>query len=190
MITPAPPQSAPTEEVAKPPRRVTEVATLVVVVAAMVIALGLAAWFRGEAGGLAGSAATGNDALIDAGTTAQVSGQVREAVQRVYSYDFSQLDSDERAAAQVITGPFADSFQQQFAKPRRELAAPQHAVVVASVPALAVKTLDGDRAVVVVFLDQQAHQSGQAEPSQAFGRLLVTAQRVNGRWKIADAEPF
>ncbi|MGH3720568.1 MAG: hypothetical protein ACRDRI_17315 [Pseudonocardiaceae bacterium] len=189
MTIPAPPQSALTEEVAKPPRRLTWVATLVALVAAVVIALGLAAWFRGEANQLAGSAAASNDALVDAAATNQVSGQVREAVQRVFSYDFARLDADERAAVEAITGPFVDSFHQQFARVRA-LAPAQQAVVVATVPALAVKVLDGDRAIVVVFLDQQAHQGGQATPLQAFGRLAVTAQRVNGSWKIADAEPF
>jgi Mce-associated membrane protein len=189
MTTPVPPQPAPTEEVAKPPRRLTGVATLVGLGAAVVIALGLAAWFRGEANQLAGSAAASNQALVDAGATAQVSGQVREAVQRVFSYDFARLDDNERVASGVITGSFVDSFHQQFARVR-ELAPPQQAVVVASVPALAVKVLDGDRAIVVVFLDQQAHQGGQAKPLLAAGRLSVTAQQVNGNWKIADVEPF
>lgn len=190
MTIPAPPQSLPSQQVATSPRRVTEVATLVALVAAMAIALGLAAWSRGEANQRAASAAASNHALVDAGATAQVSAQVREAVRRVYSYDFARLDADERAAAEVITDPFARNFSQQFARPRREQASAQHAVVVATVPALAVKTLEGDRAIVVVFLDQQARQSGQATPLQAVGRLLVTARRINGSWKIADAEPF
>jgi Mce-associated membrane protein len=190
MTIPAPPRpAAPTEEVAQPLRRLTGVATLVALVAAVVIVLLLAAWFRGEANQLVGSAAASNEALVDVGATAKVSGQVREAVQRVFSYDFARLDDNERAAAEVITGPFVDSFHQQFARVR-ELAPPQHAVVVATVPALAVKVLDGDRAIVVVFLDQRADRSGQAKPLMAAGRLTVTAQRINGSWKIADVEPF
>jgi Mce-associated membrane protein len=164
-------------------------ATLVALVAAVVIALGLAAWFRGEANQLAGSAAASNDALVDTVATAQVSDQVREAVRRVYSYDFARLDDNERAAAEVITGPFVQGFHQRFTRVR-EQAPPQQAVVVATVPALAVKVLDGDRAIVIVFLDQEAHQGGQAKPLLATGRLAVTAQRVGGSWKISDAEPF
>ena len=189
MTTPAPPQSAPVEEMAESSRRLTGVATLVALVAAVVLILGLAAWFRGEANQLAGSAAASNDALVDAGTTAQVSGQVREAVHRVFSYDFARLDDNERAAAEVITGSFVPTFHQQFARVR-QLAPPQQAVVMATVPALAVKVLDGDRAIVVVFIDQRANRSGQAQPLLAAGRLTVAAQRVNGSWKIADVEPF
>ena len=189
MTAPAPPQPADTEEVAASPRRLTGVATLVVLLAALVIAVGLAAWFRGEANQLAGSGAAANDALVDAPTTAAVSDQVRDAVQRVYSYDFARLDDNERAASEVVTGGFVEAFHQQFAKVR-ELAPPQQASVVTTVPALAVKTLDGDRAILVVFLDQEARQVGKDKPLLATGRLAITAQRVGGRWKIADAESF
>ncbi len=190
MAIPTRPQpSAVAEEVAKPSRRLIWVATLVGLVATLLIALFLALWFRGDADRLRGSAAASNEALVDAGTTAQVSGQVRDAVQRVFSYDFARLDDNERAAADVITGPFAQDFKEQFARVR-ELAPSQQAVVVATVPALAVKVLDGDRAILVVFVDQSASQGGQAKPLLAAGRLTVTAQRVNGVWKIADAEPF
>lgn len=189
MTSPAPVQPAVTDEAAPPSRRLTGVATLVALVAVVVIALGLAAWFRGETNQMGGSGATSNEALVDAGATAQVSQQVSAAVQRVYSYDFSRLDADEKAANEVITGPFVQNFRQQFAR-IRELAPPQQAVVVATVPAAAVKVLDGDQAVVMVFIDQQARQGGQAKPLLATGRLSVTAHRVNGSWKIANVESF
>ena len=187
MTIPTRPQSsAPTEQGAKPPRRLTGVATLVGLVAALVIALGLAAWFRGEANQLLGSAAASNDALLDAGATAQVSSQVRDAAQLVFSYDFARLDDNERAAAGVITGPLVQEYRQEFALVR-QLAPEQQAVVVAKVPALAVKMLDGDRATVVVFIERQATQGPQPPPLLG---LTVTAQRVDGSWKLADVEPF
>jgi Mce-associated membrane protein len=162
------------------------VATLVGLVAALVIALGLAAWFRGEANQLLGSAAANNDALLDAGATAEVSGQVRDAVQLIFSYDFARLNDNERAAADVITSPLAQEYRQEFALVR-QLAPEQKAVVVAKVPALAVKMLDGDRATVVVFIERQATQGPQPPPLLG---LTVTAQRVDGSWKVADVEPF
>ena len=187
MTIPTRPQfDAPTEQVAKPPQRLTGVATLVGLVAALVIALGLAAWFRGEANQLLGSAAASNDALIDTEATAQVSEQVRAAVESIFSYDFARLDANERAAAGVITGPLVQEYRQQFAQVR-ELAPSQQAVVVTTVPALGVKMLDGDRAVVVVFLERQAKQGPQPPPMLG---LTVTAQRINGSWKIADVAPF
>lgn len=170
-----------------PPRRLT--AAPMTSAAVLVAALGFAAWFRGEANQLLDSAAKSNSAVVDVGTTAQISGQVRSAVEHVFSYDFARLDDNERAAAAVITGAFARDYRQQFARVR-ELAPGQQAVVVATVPALAVKVLDGDRAIVVMFIDQQANRGGQTRPLVAAGRLSVTAQRVNGSWKIEDVEPF
>ncbi|MGH3889694.1 MAG: hypothetical protein ACRDSZ_24545 [Pseudonocardiaceae bacterium] len=187
MTIPTRPQSsAATEQVAKPPRRLTGVATMVGLIAALVIALGLAAWFRGEANQLLGSAAASNDALLDAGATAQVSEQVRDAVQRVFSYDFARLDDNERGAADVVTGPLVQEYREEFALVR-QLAPAQQAVVVAKVPALAVKMLDGDRATVVVFVERQATQGPQPQPLLG---LTVTAHRVDGSWKIADVQPF
>jgi Mce-associated membrane protein len=158
-------------------------------VGVMLVALGAATWMHGQTHALVGSAATSNRALLDVGTTAQVSGQVRDAVQRIFSYDFARLDDNERAAAAVITGSFADDYRLQFARVR-QLAPGQQAVVVATVPALAVKVLDGDRAILVVFIDQQANRGGQAQPLVAAGRLRVSAQRVRGSWKIAGVQPF
>lgn len=189
MIIPAPPLLADTEEVATPPRRPTEVATLVALIAAVVIAVGLGAWFRGEATQLSGSATVSNAALADAAATKEVSAQVSEAVRRLYSYDFARLDANERAANEVITGAYAETFRQQFAR-IREQAPGQQAVVVATVPALAVKMIEGDQATVMVFLDQEAHQAGRDKPLLATGRLSITAQRVDGSWKVANAESF
>ncbi|MGH3940750.1 MAG: hypothetical protein ACRDTG_19360 [Pseudonocardiaceae bacterium] len=165
------------------------VAVLIIGAVVLAIALGLAAWFRGEANQLTGSAAASNAALIDAGTAAQVSGQVRDAVERIYSYDFTRLDDNERAAREVITGPFVEDFGEQFSRVR-ELAPQQQAVVVATVADLAVKVLDGDRAIVMVFIDQQASRGTQAQPLQVAGRLTVTAEQVEGSWKVAEVQPF
>jgi hypothetical protein len=49
---------------------------------------------------------------VDVATTRQVSGQVRDAAQRVFSYDLARLDDNERTATDVITGPFARDYHQ------------------------------------------------------------------------------
>jgi Mce-associated membrane protein len=165
------------------------IAVLVIAVVVLASAVGLAGAFRNEANQLSGSAAASNAALVDVGATAQVDEQVRDAVERVYSYDFARLDDNERAARTIITGPFAEDFGQEFGRVR-ELAPPQQAVVVATVLDLAVKMLDGDWAIVMVFMDQQASRGVEAQPLLVAGRLTVTAQRVDGVWKIADVVPF
>ena len=55
----------------------------------------------------------------------------------MYSYDFTRLDENERAARDVITPAFAAQFDQLFAQVR-ELAPQQQAVVSATVALSAV----------------------------------------------------
>ncbi|MPZ66328.1 MAG: hypothetical protein GEU83_12735 [Pseudonocardiaceae bacterium] len=164
-----------------------DIATLVVLVAVFLVAMTLAVWFRGEADGLRSRADTNNAALVNAQATAQVDSQISAALEIVYSYDFSSLDADEAAASEVVTGEFTEDYRALFAEVR-ELAPPQEAVVSAVVVNSAVKVLDGDRAQLVVFLNQRGTKGATDEEIAAPGRLTVTAERVDGQWKIAAVE--
>ena len=89
----------------------------------------------------------------------------------------------------MITPAFAAQFDQLFGQVRK-LAPQQQAVVSATVASSAVREIDGDRAVLVVFLDQQATRAESGQPQQlaAAGRLTVTGRLVDGTWKIADVK--
>jgi len=160
-------------------------------VGALVVLVGLAVFFGVENAEVRGTPSAQNTALVDIGTTAQVSQQVTAALKTVYSFDYTRLDQNEAAARAVITPAFADQFDQLF-RQVRELAPQQQAVVTATVNLVGVQSIDGDTATLLVFLDQQATraQSGSA-PQQlaAAGRLVVTAQLVDGTWKIAAVDP-
>ncbi|OLT04324.1 hypothetical protein BJF90_23385 [Pseudonocardia sp. CNS-004] len=133
-----------------------------------------------------------NTALVDVGATAEAAGQLSDAVEAVYSFDFARLDENERAARDVITPEFAAQFDRLFGEVRA-LAPQQQAVVSATVTHSAVKEITGDRAVVVAFVDQQATRAApdaQAQQLAAAGRLTVTGERVDGRWKIAAVTPL
>lgn len=170
----------------------TGVARLVGLVAVLLVALVLAAWFRGEATQLRESAGASNEALVDVGATAQAVGQVRDALETVYSYDFARLDENEAAAREVMTGAFVADFEDQFARVRA-IAPGQRAVVTATVPNIGVKVLQDDRAVLFAFIDQQAARAG-GDPALSAGRIVVTAERVeapdgSAQWKIAGVDP-
>jgi hypothetical protein len=141
--------------------------------------------------GLRGTPSAENTALVDIGSTASASGQLTDALEAVYSYDFARLDENERAARDAITPAFAAEFDRLFAQVR-ELAPQRQAVVSATVTVSAVKEITGDRAVLVAFMDQRATTAAAAGegPQQliASGRLTVTGERVDGRWKIAGVE--
>ena len=95
------------------------------------------------------------------------------------------------AARAVITPEFADQFDRLFQQVR-QLAPQQQAVVTATVNLSAVKSINGDTATLLVFLDQQATRAqagGAPQQLAAAGRLTVTAQLVDGTWKVAGVDP-
>lgn len=163
------------------------IATLVALVAVLLVAMTLAVWFRGEAEGLHSRADTNNAALVNAQATAQVDSEISAALETVYSYDHTKLDANQAAAAAVITGRFTEDYRTLFAEVR-ELAPQQQAVVSASVVKSAVKVLDDGRAVLIVFLNQRGTKGTNGEQIAAAGRLTVTAQQVDGQWKIAAVQ--
>ncbi len=159
--------------------------------AALALLVGLAVFFGVENAALRGTASAQNTALVDIGTTAQVSQQATDALKTIYSFDYTRLDQNEGAARAVITPDFAAQFDRLFQQVR-QLAPQQQAVVTATVNVSGVESINGDTATLLVFLDQQATraQAGDA-PQQlaAAGRLTVTARLVDGAWKIADVQP-
>ena len=73
----------------------------------------------------------------------------------------------------------------------RRLAPQQQAVVTVTVAVSALRSLDGDHAVLVAFLDQQATRAATGGPPTqlaAAGRLTVTGEKVDGRWRTAAVE--
>ncbi|MBW0093260.1 nuclear transport factor 2 family protein, partial [Pseudonocardia sp. KRD-188] len=161
--------------------------TVPVLAAALVVLVALAVFFGIATASLRGNPAAANTALTDLAATSEVSTQLGDALETLYSYDFSRLDENERAARGVITDAFAPEFDRLFAQVR-ELAPQQEAVVSAVVNVSAVQRIDGDTAVLVAFMDQQATTAASAEQVAAAGRLTVTGERVDGRWRIAAVE--
>ncbi|WP_093076936.1 nuclear transport factor 2 family protein [Pseudonocardia oroxyli] len=157
-------------------------AGVTVVLVALAVLAGVSWWTMSH------TAAARNAALVDVAATTQVSQQLGDAVKTVYSYDFTRLDQNEAAARTVITPEFGQQFDQLFGEVRN-LAPQQQAVVTATISQSAVESIEGDRATMVVFLDQQATRAaGDQQQVAAAGRLTVTGQYVDGQWKIADVQ--
>lgn len=161
-----------------------------VLAVALVLLTGLAVFFGIADARLRGTPSASNAALVDVGATAEANGQLSDALETVYSYDFTRLDENERAARDVITPAFGADFDSLFAQVR-ELAPQRQAVVSATVQLSAIQDIEGDRAVLVAFMDQRATTATEGAAAQqlaASGRLTVTGERVDGRWKIAGVE--
>ena len=54
-----------------------------------------------------------------------------------------------------------------------------------TVRAVGVRSLAGDEASLLLFLDQQTVAQGGGAPTSSVAQLSVTAKRVDGRWKLA-----
>ncbi|MEU4525992.1 hypothetical protein AB0F52_45635 [Amycolatopsis sp. NPDC024027] len=152
-----------------------------VLVAIVVLALGCTAWFGIEAASLTPG---DNLALVDPAATAAVSSEVSDAVKAVFSYDYANLPRTERAASEVLTGDAVRQYQAQFASARTHATA-EKLTRTTTVRAIGVRSLRGDSADLLLFLDQQTVAQGGGAPTSSVAQLAVTAKRVDGRWKLA-----
>ncbi|MFJ9778224.1 hypothetical protein ACIRSS_01505 [Amycolatopsis sp. NPDC101161] len=150
--------------------------------AIVVVALGCTVWFGVETASLSPG---DNQALVDSAGTASVSAEVSDAVKSVFSYDYANLARTERAASQVLTGDAVRQYQDQFASARTRAAA-EKLVRTTTVRAVGVRSLVGDDASLLLFLDQQTVAQGGGAPSSTVAQLAVTARRVDGHWKLAS----
>ncbi len=121
---------------------------------------------------------------MDTGRTTEVSGQVTEALEKVLSFSYDRTDEAEQNARTYLTGQAIDEYNQLFAQVKQN-AATQKLVLSARVVTTGVKALEGDRAVVLVFLDQIATRADKNESSASGSMFSVRAERVDGRWRIA-----
>src|SRR4051794_41580008 len=71
---------------------------------ATVLLGGLAVWFGGEADGLRSGPGAHNAALTDTARTSEVKGKITDAVNAVFSYDYTNTARTEQAARTLLTG--------------------------------------------------------------------------------------
>ncbi|GAA3530218.1 hypothetical protein GCM10022222_11440 [Amycolatopsis ultiminotia] len=154
--------------------------------AVAVVALACAVWFAVAAGSLR----PGDDeALVEQSATAEVTDQVGTAVKALFSYDYADLDRTTRAAADVLSGAAVSQYRTQFAAARKR-ADEQKLIRTTTVRAIGVRTLHGDDASLLLFLDQQTILPSGGAPKSSVAQLSVTAHRSDGRWKITAMDPL
>jgi Mce-associated membrane protein len=127
-------------------------------------------------------AATRNRALTDTATTDQAIGDVSSALSQIFAYTPDDTDATEQAARSVLAGAAATQYQALFAQIKQNVAAQQLTLTTRVVRA-GVVSLTGDRARLLVFLDQTAQRAGSTATSAA-AQLSVTAEQINGHWRI------
>ncbi|MFJ7989898.1 hypothetical protein [Streptomyces sp. NPDC096351] len=130
-----------------------------------------------------------NQALTDAGATARVGGDVGEGLARIFSYTPESNDGVERSAGTVLAGRAARQYTDLFAQVRARLVE-QRITLATQTVRTGVIELDGDRARLLVFLDQVSRREGSGrdggKTTSAAAQLTVTARFQDDRWLIVD----
>lgn len=125
-----------------------------------------------------------NRALTDTGATSRLTGEVSDSLSRIFGYTPEDTQSTELAARDVLEGKAAAQYQKLFAQVKGQVAT-QHLTLSTRVVRAGVVSLTGDRAELLVFLDQTAQRAG-AEPTTAAAQLSVSAHLVDGHWRISE----
>jgi Mce-associated membrane protein len=153
-----------------------------ILAAVVVLAVGCAVWFGIETASLSPS---DNAALVDAAATSSVTAEVGDAVKAVFSYDYANLARTERAAASLLTGDAVGQYSAQFTSARQHASA-EKLVRTTTVRAIGVRTLRGDDASLLLFVDQQTIGPTGGAPQSSVAQLSVTARRIDGHWKLSS----
>ncbi|RRO12989.1 hypothetical protein EIL87_25330 [Saccharopolyspora rhizosphaerae] len=130
-----------------------------------------------------GSAA--NEALTSAGATSEVNGQVSDGVEKLFSYDFNDTAKTENAAKDLLVGEAVQKYNELFSVVKQQ-APQQQLIVTTTVKNSAVTHLNGDRAEVLVFVDQHAMRANTGESNIGPAQISVSAEKQGDKWKITQ----
>ncbi|MFJ8966869.1 hypothetical protein ACIRG5_46510 [Lentzea sp. NPDC102401] len=177
-------EAEPTEE--KPAQKTGKVAWVLPVALVLVglLLAGLGTFFLVKSRSVSYDAA-----LVDSATTSAVNGQIREAVEKSFSYNFADVESTEKAAKELLTGKALCQYNAVFG-PVKEVAPQQKLVVTVRVVSSAVSSLKDGRATVLVFADQVTTRTTDNQSGGGTAMLRVSAIDDGGRWKIDNMEMF
>lgn len=154
---------------------------------ALVLA-GFAVWFKIEDNKI--DSATSNTALLDVARTSQVNQAATSAVETLFSYDFNNVKKTQDAAANLLLNDEVKGTYNSLMGQVQTLAPQQKIVVTVKASRSAVIMLDGDRARVMVFVDQTATRTDQNQTSSGSAQLYVDMQYTNGKWGISNMNTY
>lgn len=148
------------------------VAPLVVVVLLIAVGvLGYLQWQDHRAGELRRSAAEDASRLVV----------------QLATYDHTDVDANLDAVVAEATPGFADRYR-EVSEGLRELLASGEGTSNGTVTHAAVESVDGDTAVVLVFLDQEVTNVTVPDGRVDSSRMVVTVVRDGDRWLLDDAQ--
>lgn len=156
-------------------------ATLLAVLAAVTV---LAAAGAGWSAIRADAVANGNAAFSDREATRELRDEIGNAVKAVFSYDHADLARTERAAERVLIGEAVGQYRTSFSA-AREQASAQRVVRSTTIRSTGVRELYGDRARLLVVVDQRTLTADMRPQRSTTACLDIVAEQVDGSWRIA-----
>jgi Mce-associated membrane protein len=168
-------------------RGANRLSVAVVLAVVAVLLAGLAFWFKGEADSL-GSGDT-NKALTDSAETSEALGQLKSAIETTFSYNYTDLESTQKAVDETLTGKSRCEYDQLFGQVKK-LAPKQKIVMVTAVREIALIRLDDDRAQALVFIDQSSTRVDVNNSVAGEAQFAVIAHREGDDWKITEFDMF
>lgn len=190
---PSPAPSGADDTAGGPPLWLVYATALVAAASVALVVVMLVAW-PGSRPWLDPSPAVQEDRAVEAESAGHAAETAAaDAVPVVLGYDYRTIDEDFAAAEEFLTEEFAEKRAQLFQQRTesgltlREQIVEDQVVVVAAVAATGLTRVspDGDRATVVVYVDQDS-QKGEDEPNPL--RMWATLSMVedDGDWLIDD----
>lgn len=171
-----------TAQVASSGRTVRLMVTAVLLVLTVVCAA-LSFWFLSEENALHNEGPGANQALTDPAATSEVKSKITGAVQQVFSYDFTNTAKTENAAKNLLVGPATQQYNELYAVVK-QLVPQQKLVLTTSVQASAVTMLQGDRAQLLLIVNQVDTRTDTGQSNSDTAQLSIGAVKQGNDWKI------
>ncbi|MGH3317460.1 MAG: hypothetical protein ACRDO0_15070 [Nocardioidaceae bacterium] len=112
-----------------------------------------------------------------------------QAAVPVLSYRYDTIDKDLAEAQRYLTDEFRPGYTASIGLVRREASRAQ-VTVEAEVLSSGVVEASGNRAEVLLFVNQTTTSPARSEPTTALNRVVFSMVRRDGTWKVADIRAF
>nr|WP_167386366.1 hypothetical protein [Amycolatopsis regifaucium] len=136
------------------------------------------------------TSSTENTALLDVAKTSQVKDQVAKATEALFSYDYNNIAKTEAAANDLLVNDEVRAKYNLLMGEVKRLAPQQKMVVTCKVTRSAVIRLEGDRADVMVFVDQSSTRADTNKTTAGSAQLHLNAELQGDKWKITAMNTY
>jgi Mce-associated membrane protein len=114
---------------------------------------------------------------------------VSDHVKSLFSYSYQDVDKDLAAEKGWLTGPFADEYAEVVSTKIAPAAAKAKVTTVAEVVSTGLVSAKHDQVRLLLFVNVTTRSTELAEPRVSGSRLRVTADLVDGKWRISALDP-